>query len=59
MALEKAAMDLAEFSRSATYAMQHIQRSLKRMKETTGEVGVSPDTQRARPRFKIPYFMNM
>ena len=62
IALEKAMMDLAEFKRSAGNALQNVQRSLKRTKETTSEVGVSPDTQRARPRSKIPRrlsFMSM
>ena len=54
VALEKASVELAEFKRSAANAMQHMQRSLKRTKETTGEFGVSPTTQRARPRSKVP-----
>ena len=54
VALEKALTELAELKRSALSGMQQVQRSLKRTKETTGEVGVSPDTQRARPRSKIP-----
>ena len=58
VALEKALMDLARLKRSAVNAMQHMQRSLKRTKETSGEVGVSPNTQQARPRSKIPRRLN-
>lgn len=51
--LERASTDLADFKRSARYSMSLGSRSLKRTKETTGEVGVSPDTLRERPRSKI------
>ena len=43
--LEKAGKDLASFKRSVS--------SLKRTKATTGEVGVSPNTLRERPRSKV------
>ena len=58
VALVKAMVDLAELKRSAVSGMQQVQRSLKRTKETTGDVGVSPNTQRARPRSKIPRRLN-
>lgn len=50
--LEKASMELAAFKRSVQSAMEHTHLSLKRTKETSGEVGVSPDTLRERPRTK-------
>ena len=45
-ALEKSCMDLAAFKRS-------VSSSLKRSKETTGEVGVSPNILWGRPRSKV------
>ena len=52
-ALEKATVDLAAFKRSVRTVMQEAHQSLKRTKETTGSVGVSPDTLRCRPRSKM------
>ena len=53
--LEKAATDLAEFQRQAKAvydALCTTRGRLKRTKETSGLVGVSPDTAKARPRAK-------
>lgn len=47
---ENAVAELAAFKRSARSAMEH---GRKRTKETTSEVGVSPDTFRERPRAKV------
>ena len=52
--LEKATIDLASFKRLVRLVMQQVQQPLKRPKETSGEVGVSLDTLRQRPRSKIP-----
>lgn len=53
VSLEKATADLAAFKRLARSAMQDSHNSLKRTKETTGDVGVSPNTLRQRPRAKL------
>ena len=50
--LEKAAADLVEFQRQAKAvydALCTTRGRLKRTKETSGLVGVSPDTAKARP----------
>ena len=59
VALEKALTELAELKRSALSGMQQVQRSLKRTKETTGEVGVSPDTQDPVQRFQEGYVLRV
>ena len=41
--LEKATADLSSFKRSARSVMEHHAGCLKRTKETTSDVGVSPD----------------
>ena len=46
--LEQALLDLAALRQSAKTGMR-AHKSLKRAKETSSDVGVSPDTQRARP----------
>jgi hypothetical protein len=53
LALERAASDLAAFKAlaKATYAI--ARGPLKRTKDTSGDVGVSPDTARERPRTKL------
>ena len=55
VALEKASIDLAAFRKSSKSVVERAHQSLrmKRTKETTGEVGVSPHTLRERPRSKI------
>ena len=51
--LERAAIDLVDFQRQARDAVTSLSKRLpKRMKETSGSVGVSPDTARARPGTK-------
>jgi hypothetical protein len=51
--LEQAALDLVDFQRKARDASASLsKRPPKRTKETSGSVGVSPDTARARPRTK-------
>ena len=51
--LERAAIDLVDFQRQARDAATSLSKRLpKRTKETSGSVGVSPDTARARPRTK-------
>ena len=52
-ALERAAIDLAAFKRSAKSCIEQSHRTLKRTKETSGEVGVSPNTRRNRPHSKV------
>ena len=49
--LERALVDLEDFKRS-------VNRPFKRTKETTGEVGVSPNTLRVRPHSKIARRLN-
>ena len=51
--LEKAAADLSSFKRSVRSVMEHHAGCLKRTKETTSDVGVSPDTLRERPQSKV------
>ena len=54
VSLEKAAIELAAFKRSAMSVLQKAQQPLKRTRETTDTLGVSPDTLQSRPRSKIP-----
>ena len=54
VSLEKASANLTAFKRSARSVMEQALRPLKRTKETSGEVNVSPNTLRARPQSKIP-----
>ena len=51
--LEKAFIDLSDFKKSARACMEQGHHSLKRTKATTGEVGMSPNTFRERPRSKV------
>ena len=51
--LEKAFIDLCDFKKSAGACMEQGHHSLKCTKAMTGEVGVSPNTLRERPRSKI------
>ena len=51
--LEKAFIDLSDFKKSARACMEQGHHSLKRTKATTGEVGMSPNTLRERPRSKV------
>ena len=51
--LEKAFIDRCDFKKSARACMEQGHHSLKRTKATTGEVGVSPNTFRERPRSKV------
>ena len=51
--LEKAFIDLCDFKKSARACMEQGHHSLKRTKATTGEVGVSPNTLRERPRSEV------
>lgn len=50
--LERALTDLEEFKNLAKRSSNSL--SAKRPKSTSGDVGVSPDTMRLRPRTKIP-----
>ena len=49
--MEKATVELAAFKKLAASALER--RGTKRVKETSGEVGVSPNTARLRPRSKL------
>lgn len=51
--LERAAEDLVTFKVLARSAFTNPRTALKRTKETSSEVGVSPDTLRERPRSKL------
>ena len=58
LSLEKALADLQSFKLSAKSALQHFTArppvvSLKRAKQTSGNIGVSPDTLRERPCSKL------
>ena len=53
VALEKACLDLAAFKKSSRACIERARQSVKRKKESTGSVGVSPDTLRERPRSKV------
>ena len=53
--LERAVIDLEAFKELAKRsAMSNSAASAKRSKSTSGDIGVSPDTMRLRPRSKIP-----
>ena len=54
VSLEKASANLTAFKSSARSVMEQALRPLKRTKETSGEVNVSPNTLRVRPQSKIP-----
>ena len=47
--LERAAIDLVDFQSKPEMPLPLSKRLLKRTKETSGSVGVSPDTAQARP----------
>lgn len=51
--LEKAASDLAEFKKQARECCRAFQLSRKRTKETSSDVGITPDTAKARPPIKM------
>ena len=56
MSLEKAAADLKAFKQLASCSISALERvrcPLKRLKCTSSDVGVSPDTARERPRSKL------
>lgn len=50
--LERAVKSLAEFRATARCSLESITGPFKRPKETSGSVGVSPDTLRQRPSSK-------
>ena len=56
IALEKAEEDLKEFrelARCSKIALERVRCPAKRAKNTSGDIGVSPDTARERPKCKL------
>ena len=56
VSLEKAAAHLKEFKEMAwcsKTALERVRCPVKRAKDTSGDLGVSPDTQRERPKSKL------